>query len=51
MDRKNTYRRENVEIVVHRPEIDDKERLKREETIRRALATFGKAAKRQGVVV
>ena len=43
MEQVNTYTYGNVEIVVHRPVIDDKERIKREETLRRAVAAFGKA--------
>ena len=45
----NTYQLGNVEIVVHRPALDDKERLKREETLRRAVTAYGKAImKRKG---
>ena len=49
MERISTYTYGNVEIVVHRPAIDDKERMKREETLRRAVAAYGKATiKRKG---
>lgn len=41
--RTNTYTYGNVEIVVHRPCLDDNERQKRENGLRRALATFGRA--------
>lgn len=45
----NTYQLGLVEIVVHRPALDDKERLKREETLRRAVTAYGKATmKRKG---
>ena len=33
----------NAEIVVYRPILDDKERKKREDNLKRALAVFGKA--------
>ena len=39
----HTYRYGCAEIVVYRPILDDKERQKREETLRRALNRFGKA--------
>ena len=38
-----------VEIVVHRPVLDDKERHKREEVLRRALTAFGKDTIRKAV--
>lgn len=38
----NTYRHGNVEIVVYRPVLDDKERQKREEAVKRALVCVGK---------
>lgn len=38
----NIYKRGNVEIVVHRPELDETERRKREEVIRQALVLYGK---------
>lgn len=47
MEQVKTYTYGNVEIVVHRPVIDDKERVKREETLRRAVAAFGKATMRR----
>lgn len=40
--RTNTYTYGLCEIVVHRPALDDKERHKREDTLRRAVAAFGK---------
>lgn len=40
--RTTTYIYGNVEIVVHRPVLDDKERCKREENLRRAVVAFGK---------
>lgn len=47
--RTNTYEHGNVSIVVHRPHLDEKERQKREETLRRALAAYGKETmKRKG---
>jgi hypothetical protein len=45
----HTYQRGLVEIVVHRPILDDKERQKREETVLRAMSTFGKEAMRQRI--
>lgn len=47
--RTHTYQFGLVEIVVHRPVLDDKERHKREETLRRALTTFGKETIRKAV--
>jgi len=41
----------NAEIVVYRPILDDKERKKREDNLKRALAVFGRAmieAERKG---
>ena len=40
--RTHTYQYGLVEIVVHRPGLDEKERHKREDTLRRAVAAFGK---------
>ena len=40
--RTNTYTYGLAEIVVHRPALDDKERRKREDTLRRALTAYGK---------
>lgn len=42
MERTNTYQYGLVEIVVHRPILDEKERKKREETLRRAVEAYGK---------
>lgn len=42
-----TYKYGCAEIVVHRPALDDTERWKREETLRRALNRFGKAMVRR----
>lgn len=39
----STYVYGNAEIVVHRPNLDDKERRKREDNVKRALAIFGRA--------
>lgn len=47
--RTNTYQYGLVEIVVHRPVLDDKERRKREETLRRAVTAFGKETMRKAV--
>lgn len=47
--RTNTYVYGNVEIVVHRPGLDDKERHKREEALRRAVMAFGKESMRRAV--
>lgn len=44
----HTYQYGCAEIVVHRPILDDNERKKREESLRRALASFGKAMVRGG---
>ena len=45
----STYQFGPVEVVVHRPILDEKERLKREETLRRAVTAYGKAImKRKG---
>ena len=38
----NAYTYGLVEIVVHRPHIDDQERQKREAALKRVLATVGK---------
>lgn len=52
MDRQyqtSTYEREFFSIVVHRPVLDDKERTKREESLKRAVARCGKEMlKRKG---
>ena len=45
--RTNTYEYGLVEIVVHRPALDDKERQKREEALRRAVTAYGKALTRE----
>ena len=42
MEQVNTYQYGNVEIVVYRPALDDKERQKREEALRRAVAAYGR---------
>lgn len=47
--RTNTYQYGLVEIVVHRPALDDKERHKREEALRRAVMAFGKESMRKAV--
>lgn len=47
--RTNTYQYGLVEIVVHRPALDDKERRKREEALRRAVTAFGKETIRKAV--
>lgn len=47
--RTNTYQYGLIEIVVHRPALDDKERQKREETLRRAVTAFGKETIRKAV--
>ena len=47
--RTNTYVYGNVEIVVRRPGLDDKERRKREDALRRAVMTFGKETIRKAV--
>ena len=47
--RTNTYQYGNVEIVVHRPALEDKERRKREEALRRAVMVFGKETIRKAV--
>lgn len=46
----NTYIYGNVEIVVHRPGLDDKERQKREETLLRAVTAFGKETMKRKAV-
>ena len=52
MDRQyktNTYESEFFSIVVHRPVLDDPERKKREENLKRAVAYCGKEMlKRKG---
>ena len=40
--RTHTYVYGNVEIVVHRPSLDEKENHRREVALRRAVAAFGK---------
>lgn len=47
--RTNTYQFGLVEIVVHRPVLDDKERQKREDALRLALTAFGKETMRKAV--
>lgn len=47
--RTHTYVYGNVEIAVHRPALDEKERHKREDTLRRAVAAFGKESMRKAV--
>lgn len=37
-----TLKHGNVEIVVYRPVLDDKERARREKEVQRALAQFGR---------
>lgn len=48
--RTNTYEYGLVEIVVHRPALDDKERQKREDALRRAVAAFGKETMKRKAV-
>lgn len=48
--RTNTYEYGHVEIVVHRPGLDDKERQKREEALRRAVMVFGKETMKRKAV-
>lgn len=43
----NSYIYGHIEIVVHRPGLDDKERHKREEALRRAVTAYGKAMIRE----
>ena len=45
----NIYTYGNAEIVVHRPALDDKERQKREDALRRAVMAFGKETIRKAV--
>lgn len=47
--RTHTYQYGLVEIVVHRPGLDEKERHKREGALRRAVAAFGKETMRKAV--
>lgn len=47
--RTHTYKYGLVEIVVHRPCLDDKERRKREDTLQRAVTAFGKETMRKAV--
>lgn len=44
-----TYVHNLVEIVVHRPELSDEERKKREAALNRALASYGRNEKRSEV--
>ena len=45
----HTYEYGCVQIVVHRPDLDAKERKKREESLKRALTMYGKEMmKRKG---
>lgn len=45
----HTYQHNFVEIVVHRPTLDDKEREKREAALLQAVTAYGKAAMAQEV--
>lgn len=45
-----TIQHGNVEIVVYRPVLDEKERAKREGNLTRALERFGKEMARKGVL-
>lgn len=45
--RTNTYEYGCVSIVVHRPELDDKERQKREAALLRAVTAYGKETMKQ----
>ena len=47
--RTHTYQYGNVEIIVTRPVLDDKERQKREDALRLALTAFGKETMRKAV--
>jgi len=46
----NTYAYGCIEIVVHRPALDEAERRKREATIQRAVMAYGKGTIRQKAV-
>ena len=46
--RTHTYEYGNVTIVVHRPALEENERIKREATRKTALAGYGKALARSG---
>lgn len=49
MSKTNTYRYGTIEIVVHRPTLDEKERKKREASLERAMTAYGKEMmKRKG---
>ena len=43
MYRRNTYQVGLVEVVVYRPGLDDGERMKREENLKRVIASCGKS--------
>lgn len=43
--RTKTIKRGNVTIVVHRPELSDKERAKRERAVETALSNYGRERK------
>ena len=43
----STYQVGLVEIVVHRPTLEDKERQKREATLKRTIAAYGKSLMKQ----
>lgn len=45
----NTYRYGNAEIVVHRPNLSNEERAKREATLQRALIAYGKETTKKAV--
>lgn len=46
----NTYKFGHVDIVVHRPELTEKERKTREESIKRSMMAYGKEMmQRKGV--
>ena len=45
----HTYRYGNAEIVVHRPDLSNEERAKREATVRRALIVYGKETMKKAV--
>ena len=47
--RTHTYQYGPCEIIVHRPVLDDKERVKRENAVKRALTAFGKETMRKAV--
>lgn len=45
----STYKYGNVEIVVHRPDLSNEERAKREATVRMALIAYGKETMKNAV--